>query len=60
MILKEDVLILHELSVQLYGGSHGIRDIGLPEGAIARPFQTFGGEDSIQQFMKRPLHLGKV
>ena len=26
---KKDVLILHELSIQSYGGSHGIRDIGL-------------------------------
>ena len=28
-----------------FGGSSGVRDIGLLESAIARPFQTFGGED---------------
>jgi death on curing protein len=45
MITKETVLRLHELSIIKYGGSKGIRDEGLMDSAIARPFQTFGGED---------------
>ena len=45
MILLEDVLMLHEFSIKDFGGSRGVRDIGLLESAIARPFQTFGGED---------------
>jgi len=45
MILLNDVLDLHDKSIEVYGGSKGIRDIGLLESAIARPFQTFGGED---------------
>ena len=45
MILKEEVLRLHELSIQKYGGAQGIRDEGLMESAIARPYQTFDGED---------------
>lgn len=45
MMTKETVLRLHELSIIKYGGSQGIRDEGLMESAIARPFQTFGGED---------------
>ena len=45
MILKADILKLHELSVQKYGGSNGIRDDGLLDSAIARPFQTFDGLD---------------
>lgn len=44
MITKEIVLRLHELSILKYGGSAGIRDEGLMESAIARPYQTFGGE----------------
>lgn len=36
---------MHELSITKYGGSHGIRDEGLMESAISRPYQTFGGED---------------
>ncbi|MEO6453211.1 MAG: type II toxin-antitoxin system death-on-curing family toxin [Ginsengibacter sp.] len=45
MILKSEILKLHELSIQRYGGSYGVRDEGLLESAIARPFQTFGGEE---------------
>ena len=42
---KEVILKIHELSIIQYGGSDGIRDEGLMESAIARPYQTFGGED---------------
>lgn len=45
MITKETVLKLHELSIIEYGGANGLRDEGLMESAIARPYQTFGGED---------------
>ncbi len=45
MINIADILELHEKSINDFGGSHGIRDVGLLESAIARPFQTFGGED---------------
>lgn len=31
--------------IEEYGGSFGIRDIGLIESAIARPHSSFGGED---------------
>ena len=44
MISLKTVLRLHELSIIKYGGSQGIRDQGLMESAIARPYQTFGGE----------------
>ena len=33
------------MSIRDYGGMQGIRDIGLLESAIARPFQTFDGND---------------
>ena len=45
MILLEDILSLHDMSIRDYGGMQGIRDIGLLESAIARPFQTFDGKD---------------
>jgi death-on-curing protein len=45
MILIEDILAIHNASIEVFGGSKGIRDIGMLESAIARPFQTFGGED---------------
>ncbi len=40
----EDVLSLHTDQVALYGGDHGIRDLGLLESAVAQPRATFGGE----------------
>ena len=44
MILIGDVLQLHDASINDFGGSKGVRDLGLLESAIARPFQTFGGK----------------
>ena len=45
MITIKIILRLHDLSIITYGGSQGIRDQGLMESAIARPYQTFDGED---------------
>lgn len=39
------ILILHERMIQKYGGSSGVRDMGMLESAGGRPFATFGGED---------------
>lgn len=39
------MIAIHDNMVSLYGGSHGIRDLGLVESAIARPQATFGGQD---------------
>lgn len=41
MIDIQDILNLHKKSIEVFGGSNGIRDVGLLESAIARPFQTF-------------------
>jgi len=40
----EDVLILHADLIDLFGGEHGVRDLGLLESALAQPRATFGGE----------------
>ena len=45
MISRQEICRLHELSINKYGGAEGIRDEGLLESAIARPYQTFGGEE---------------
>jgi death-on-curing protein len=44
-ITLDEVIAIHDNMVSLYGGSHGIRDLGLVEPAISRPKATFGGED---------------
>ena len=41
----EQVLFLHARLVEETGGSHGIRDTGLLESAVARPQATFGGKE---------------
>ncbi|MFN2421328.1 MAG: type II toxin-antitoxin system death-on-curing family toxin [Gemmatimonadota bacterium] len=39
------VLFLHARLVEETGGSHGVRDLGLVQSAVARPLASFGGED---------------
>ena len=41
----QDVLLLHELAIDKFGGSHGLRDLGLLESAVMRPQATFSGID---------------
>jgi death on curing protein len=59
MILLADILDIHEKSLKDYGGGSGIRDIGLLESAIARPFQTFGGEDLYPDAFTKAAALGE-
>lgn len=39
------VIVIHDDLVERYGGSHGIRDLGLIQSAIARPQSSFDGDD---------------
>ena len=41
----QQVLAIHDQMVKRFGGSHGIRDIGLVDSAVARPQATFSGHD---------------
>jgi len=45
MIKLDYVLLLHKESIEDFGGSLGIRDIGYLQSAIERPFSTFGGKE---------------
>ena len=40
----DDIIESHQNQIDTYGGSHGIRDIGLLESAIAQPEARFGGQ----------------
>ena len=40
----EHVLILHEEQIEEFGGTHGVRDLGLLTSAVVQPQSTFGGE----------------
>ena len=45
MIETKDAISIHELLIDKFGGSQGIRDMSLLESAIARPYQTFDQKD---------------
>jgi len=41
MISLNDVIKIHEILIEKFGGKKGIRDIKLLQSALNRPFQTF-------------------
>ena len=45
MIDIQDVIRVHEVLIDKFGGSKGIRDLPLLESALSRPFQTFDKRD---------------
>jgi death-on-curing protein len=38
-----EVIEIHKNQIGLYGGSHGVRDLGLLQSAVAQPEATFSG-----------------
>lgn len=40
----DEVLESHQAQVAVYGGSDGIRDVGLLESALAQPQASYGGQ----------------
>jgi len=53
----EQVLLIHSRLIDETGGSHGIRDLGLLQSAIARPMATFGGEDLYPDLFQKAAAL---
>lgn len=45
MIKQEDVLRIHRLLIDQFGGSHGVRDESSLNSAINRPFATFDQQE---------------
>lgn len=44
-LTPQQVLAVHDQMVKRFGGSHGVRDLGLIESAVGRPQATFDGND---------------
>ena len=42
-LTMEDVLMIHEEQIERFGGSLGLRDLGLLESALAQPSMSFEG-----------------
>ncbi|TGK41166.1 type II toxin-antitoxin system death-on-curing family toxin [Leptospira andrefontaineae] len=49
----EEVLYIHANQIDEYGGSHGIRDIGLLESAIAQPLGGFGDQEFHKELLDK-------
>ena len=45
MISTEELLIIHKLLIDQFGGSHGVRDKSSLNSAINRPFATFDQQE---------------
>jgi death-on-curing protein len=43
-VTTDEVLRLHRHQIDIYGGSHGLRDAGLLDSALAQPQAAFGGQ----------------
>jgi death-on-curing protein len=45
MIRLQEVLAIHDILIERFGGSRGVRDNAGLESAINRPYQTFDGNE---------------
>ncbi|SMG53865.1 death on curing protein [Marivirga sericea] len=45
MISEEEVVEIHDILIDKFGGSRGIRDKELLNSAVSRPYQTFDGKE---------------
>lgn len=59
MFTKEEVLLIHTKVIKVHGGRNGVRDMGGLESAIARPFQTYGGEYLYTSSFERAAAIGE-
>ena len=41
----KQILLIHDELIEVYGGSHGVRDENLLESAICQPYVSYGGVD---------------
>ncbi len=56
-ITLEELIAIHDSMIDLYGGSHGIRDLHLLQSALARPQSTFSGEDLYPEIFDKAAAL---
>jgi death-on-curing protein len=52
-----DILLLHNLVIDNFGGSHGLRDLGFLESAVMRPQATFDGADLYKTVFEKAAAL---
>ena len=54
---KEQILSLHAQLIDSTGGTHGMRDEGLLESALAAPFQYYGDTQAYPSVRKKAARL---
>lgn len=54
---KEDIILLHKLLVEQYGGDNRIRDVKLLDLSINSPYQTFDGKYLYDGVVRKVAHL---
>ncbi len=59
MISIEEALKIHTIPIEKFGGANGVRDSGGLESALARPFQTFSGEDLYPTIFEKAAGIGQ-
>ena len=57
MLTRGQVLLLHKLIYDRFGGSYGVRDEGLLDSALAAPMQTYDGQDLYETDLDKILQL---
>jgi death-on-curing protein len=57
-ISKDEVLFLHQVNIEAFGGSLGIRDERLLESALAQPGMSAFGEDAYPTLNEKVAALG--
>ena len=57
MISFKEVEQLHQILIDKFGGSHGVRDKSALESAIVRPFQTFDGKELYPSILEKAASL---
>ena len=54
----DEALMLHKLIAKRTGGSMGVRDMGLLDGALEGAYQTFGGVELYPTLVEKAARLG--
>lgn len=53
MISRAEALFYHRELIRRFGGSEGVRDEGILDASLNRPFATFGGQDLFPEWIDK-------
>lgn len=56
-LTKEQIIKLHEMIYERYGGALGVLNEGMLDSALQAPFQTFGGEELFPDDKEKIIRL---